>query len=134
MQTKKLIELLQKADPSGELDCVCDNVDIFWVETEPGYYDGYYQKLIRDPALEDICYDIIGAEIIGHLTKVTIRTLDISGALLSKPDMPINCYNSERHKKRVWEERCETIEIMNRTMHWFGSWKGHRKTELVLGI
>lgn len=48
MKTKKLIEELMKADPSGELECCVGNLDIWYVDTLPAYYDGTLQVLQRD--------------------------------------------------------------------------------------
>lgn len=48
MKTKKLIELLNQCDPSGELEVCLDNIDICSVGREPAYYDGALQVLIRN--------------------------------------------------------------------------------------
>lgn len=60
MKSKTLIEMLQKADPTGNEEVCVGNVDIHFVETMPAYYDGTLQVLERNEELE--CYNIIGAK------------------------------------------------------------------------
>jgi len=49
MKTKELIELLQKADPSGELHVrLRDGGAPFYVESLSGYYDGAYEYLTNN--------------------------------------------------------------------------------------
>jgi len=48
MKTKKLIEMLQKADPSGEHEVSVQGIDIGAVYIESGYYDGAYQIISTD--------------------------------------------------------------------------------------
>lgn len=83
MKTKELIRQLQEADPSGELECTVDGVDIFAVWTEPGYYDGPYEILIRDPDLAPY-YDVVGGIISTEGTKVRIRAMSLRTALLEE--------------------------------------------------
>lgn len=79
MKTKKLIELLQEADPSGERECVVGNHDILDVSAEPGYWDGAYEVLIREE--ENPFYNVIGAKITTKGIKVVINTLSIKSAI-----------------------------------------------------
>lgn len=48
MKTRILIEMLQKADPSGEAECCIGNTDIHYVDAMPAYYDGRAQIVERD--------------------------------------------------------------------------------------
>jgi hypothetical protein len=48
MKTKDLIALLQKADPTGEINVCVGNVDISWAGREPAYYDGPSQVIIKN--------------------------------------------------------------------------------------
>lgn len=79
MKTKKLIELLQEADPSGERECVVGSHDILDVSAEPGYWDGAYEVLIREE--NNPYYNVIGAKITTKGIKVVIDTLSIKNAL-----------------------------------------------------
>lgn len=79
MKTKKLIELLQQEDPSGEIEVCVGNVDIFFVERLPAYYDGSLQVLERDESLNG--YNIIGGKYVRSGHKVVINTLSITDAI-----------------------------------------------------
>ena len=79
MKTKKLIELLQKEDPSGELEVCVGNEDIFSLETMPAYWDGVLEILDRDWSCE--YYNVIGATYTSSGKKLNIRTLGIGDAI-----------------------------------------------------
>ena len=116
MKTKKLIELLQKADPEGTGE-VCiptqeGNVDIFNLEWKEGYWDGPYQVLIRD--WDNPYYNVVGAELRSDGNKLCIKTISIEDALLSDPDLPVKIVDIAVHKTlqdRVSRWRDETKEI-----------------------
>ena len=76
MKTKELIRRLNEADPSGELECVVGTDDIFFVESQPMYYDGRPVLLIRDPSRQPY-YDVIGLRVPAGGSKVQIRTLSV---------------------------------------------------------
>jgi hypothetical protein len=116
MKTKELIRQLKEADPSGKLECVVGNVDIHYVDTEPGYYDGWYEVLIRDER-ED-CYNIIGARVTRKKDKVQIHTLPIEWALMNDPEMHIYIDDEEeRYVKRYEKLRFETRKIYDDLLH-----------------
>ena len=48
MKSKELIRLLQEEDPSGEVEVCVQNFDILGIHTEPAYWDGSLQVLMRD--------------------------------------------------------------------------------------
>jgi len=48
MKSKKLIELLQAEDPTGEIEVCIGNQDVFCLESKPAYWDGCPQILIRN--------------------------------------------------------------------------------------
>ena len=79
MKTKELIRQLQENDPSGENEVNIDGVDIWYVDSLPGYYDGPYQVLDRDETCQ--YYNIIGAKYKKSGRKVIIKTLSILEAL-----------------------------------------------------
>lgn len=104
MKTKDVIAMLQKEDPSGELECCVGNADIFTIEKMPGYWDGCLQVLVRDPSKKPY-YDIVGGKFIGGCTKVNIRTLSIFDAVGNDPKFKVE-YDSDSTKKK-YEERIE---------------------------
>ena len=87
MKTKELIRQLQEADPSGEMNCCVENVDIFFVDCEPAYWDGCLQVLERDPTSK--YYNVIGAKYTTEGRKIVIVTHSIKDAILENPDLPI---------------------------------------------
>lgn len=105
MKTRRLIELLQAADPSGDLDCCVDNLDIFTLSVEPGYYDGHAQQLIRDES--NPYYNVVGARIVGRGQKVLIRTLSIEDALVDNPDLPVHYETSNEQQQAKWARQIE---------------------------
>ena len=112
MKTKELIKRLQEEDPSGEMDVCVGNADILGIHSQPAYWDGCLQTLIRDESSP--YYNIIGARYSSEGSKVCIQPLSISDAIFEKPDLPIE-YDSEyaekHYKERVEKERAETLEI-----------------------
>src|SRR5271155_1923374 len=89
MKTKDLIAELQEADPSGELECCIENVDIFSVATEPAYWDGRLQLLTRDPAKKPY-FDVIGGKYTSKGAKVVISPMSITDVLWDNPDAVID--------------------------------------------
>lgn len=88
MKVKKLIELLQQVDPTGELECGVGNEDIFAVYKDPAYYDGCQQILIRDESKN--CYNVVAAKITAYGTKVVIRPLSITDAIWENPALEVD--------------------------------------------
>ncbi len=88
MKTKDLIEALQEADPTGEVECCVDNVDIHFVGREPAFYDGKLQLLIRDES--NPYYNIIGAKYVSKGDKVVIHPLTFEDAISNDPALPID--------------------------------------------
>lgn len=112
MKTKKLIELLNEADPSGEEEVCVENIDIHFVAKEPAYYDGCQQILIRDASLEPY-YNIIGAKINGTGSKIQIHTLDIESAIYNDPDLSVDLEGaSGRYTEKVkgWRKDAKDLE------------------------
>lgn len=99
MKTKKLIELLQKEDPSGEGEVLIPtedgNVDIHFIDTVEGYWDGSKQIMVRDKENDSI----IGAEYRSDGMKIRILTMGIRDALLDNPDLPIKVVDNFVEKK-----------------------------------
>jgi hypothetical protein len=101
VKTKDLIRQLQKADPSGELECSVHGKDVFFVEQEPGWKDGHYEVLIRDVAQPG--YNVIGAKASLKGEKITIHTLSIQDALWDNPDLQVECQDANRRVRELVE-------------------------------
>ena len=101
MKSKKLIELLQKEDPSGETEvCVYSedgNVDILGLESKPGYWDGCYQILERN--WDSPYYNVIGAQYRSDGDKIMIRGHSIIDALENNPNLPVTVVDTFVEKK-----------------------------------
>lgn len=110
MKTKKLIRLLQEADPSGEEEVCVGNVDILAVYKEPAYWDGDLQKLIRDE--ENTFYNVIGAEIIRNGFKIQIYTHSIKDAILDNSELPVtgNITHKRAEEIETWREEVRKID------------------------
>jgi hypothetical protein len=116
MKTKELIRQLKEADPSGECECVVGNVDILYVGGEPGYWDGWYEVLIRDENEEG--YNVIGARVTNKGTKISIETHSIEWAILDDPELPVYVDdNEERYVDRYEKIRLDTRVMLDELCH-----------------
>lgn len=89
MKTKELIRRLQEEDPTGEEEVILsDGSDIFTLESIPGYWDGCYTTLIRDPSKLPY-YDIIGAKYRSDGDKIRIRGMNWEDVLWDHPEYPV---------------------------------------------
>ena len=116
MKTKNLIKLLQEVDPSGEMDCVVNNIDIFTAYGVVSYWDGSKQLLVRDESKKPY-YDVVGAEYRSDGWKVQIETMSIKNAMLDNPDLPVKVVDEFVHKQmqeRVDKWRQEIKDIKKR--------------------
>lgn len=112
MKTKDLIALLKEEDPSGELECCIGNCDIYYVGSEPAYYDGCLQVLERDP--NNKYYNIIGGRYVSTGTKIVLTPLSIREAIFNDEDLPVTYegeYTERNYKERVDSFRKEAKEI-----------------------
>lgn len=87
MKTRDLVAMLERADPTGELQVCVGGHDIHFADAVPGHFDGTYEVLVRDPGRRG--YDIVGAEIRSSGMKIVLRTLPVELALLDDPAMPV---------------------------------------------
>lgn len=71
MKTKTLIKVLQKLDPSGELEVCIGNKDIVEIKVLPANYDGRLEILQRHEVEEG--YNISGIEMRSKGQKVSIE-------------------------------------------------------------
>ena len=122
MKTKKLIEILQQADPSGELECSVGGTDIFAAHTAPGYYDGVHEILVRDPLVS--WYNVVGGIISSKGTKVNIQLLTLEDALFDSEAngeyFPIcvdtdyvNPASNERFHQKIAAWRQDVVDFLN---------------------
>jgi hypothetical protein len=112
MKTKKLIELLQAEDPSGECEVCVGNTDIFFVECKPAYWDGCLEVLDRDESKQ--CYNVIGATYTSEGAKLNIVTHSIYDAMIDNVELPvkvIDTFVEKRMQKRVDAWRAEAKQI-----------------------
>ena len=114
MKTAEVIRLLQEADPTGETECCVENADIFFVDVQPAYYDGYLQVLKRDPTSK--CYDVVGAKYTAKGQKVVIKVLTISDAIFEQEDLPVEFEdlspgNADYYRKLVEDRRALTRKV-----------------------
>lgn len=119
MKTKELIRQLQEVDPEGDAECMVDGVDIHFVEGLPGYYDGCYQILIRDPKLP--YYNVMAVKITKKGMKVRLHIHSARDAILDDPKMPVII--DLEHDKELWENRVqawrdEAIAIEKEVNEW----------------
>ena len=85
MKTKDLIVLLQKEDPSGEIECCVGNADIYFVSTEPAYWDGRLQILERDESKKPY-YHIVGAKRTSKGSKIVLHPYSIEDYISDNPE------------------------------------------------
>jgi hypothetical protein len=113
MKTKRLIELLQKEDPTGESEVLVGNDDIHFLEWKPGYYDGCYTILNRDPSKEPY-YDIVGAQYRSDGSKLCIRTMNWEDVISNNVDTPVEVVDTfcqKRMQNQVDDWRKEVRRI-----------------------
>jgi len=113
MKTKDLILALQKIDPTGELECCVDNIDIYTIRLEPSYWDGLQQVLIRDPNLAPY-YNVVGAKYVSDNTKVRISCLSIEDAIFEDEKLVVTYDDhSKRMEEKVEQYREQSEKIKN---------------------
>jgi len=113
MKTKELIKRLQEEDPSGEMDVCVGNADILGLCSQPAYWDGCLQTLIRDESSP--YYNVIGARYSSKGSKICIHPLSISDAIFEDVDLPVE-YDSE-YAERHFKERVEHIRKESKEMN-----------------
>jgi hypothetical protein len=125
MKTKDLINLLQKEDPSGELECCVGNEDIYLIEKLPAFYDGPLQILHRS---DNPGYNVIGATIAFNGYKIQIQTLSVQDVISNAVDtdydvdIKVDCEN-ERAQNFIdkWYE--EARQLKKETDDWYEEYK-----------
>jgi hypothetical protein len=85
MNTRELIEALQKEDPTGECEVIVGGRPIYFVEKLEGYYDGCYQKLITDESKKPY-YCVEGIEFLDSGYKLCLHTLGFTDVLWTNPE------------------------------------------------
>lgn len=73
MKIKELVKQLYEIDPTGETEVVTDEGDIFIVESQPAYWDGHLEILIRDESKKPY-YDIVGIRELTEGRKIRLRS------------------------------------------------------------
>lgn len=133
MKTKDLIAALQEADPSGELEVCNDaNEDIYFVETQPAYYDGVLQVLARDRDCR--FYNVTGGKFTSRGNKVRLHTLSLWDVVENDPETAKIDYSEigNEHKAEILrqsiEKQRQKIQDIQQTMIWelFVDWVAER--------
>ena len=92
MKTRELIQQLNDADPTGELECCIKNSDISHVDVVPAYYDGTLELLVRDidnPArVRSAIYETSGK-------KLRICPLSIEDVIFDDPDLVVQIHSCD---------------------------------------
>jgi len=112
MKTKRLIELLQKEDPSGEIEVSVGNQDIHYLQRLEAYWDGCLEVLKRDETSE--YYNITGAKIVSEGLKICIMPLSIEDAIMNDVNLPIEFdsdYTREHYSDVVAKQRHEMRSV-----------------------
>lgn len=106
MKTKELIKALQEEDPSGELEACVWNTPIYFLSTEPAYYDGCLGMLLTNESEKPYCC-IRGYKRTGVGSKVVLHTMDLYDVLLDNPEavVELDMSNFCEGDKREAEER-----------------------------
>jgi hypothetical protein len=111
MKTKELVRLLQKADPTGEVDCCVDGIDIFSVQRLPAFQDGPKEVLHRE-ADRKPNFDVVRGTISRRGEKVLIKTLSLRSALVKDPDLHIevlDCDERTEHQIQKWRDEARRL-------------------------
>ena len=133
MNTGDLIKLLQEADPSGELPITVHGNDVWFVEVEPGYYDGPYEQLVRDETKEG--YNIIGAQYRQDGEKLRIHLYGIEDLLLDwmnrgdEPPIEIVGDDHGTLKETVERWKRKALAYIKEANEWHAELERKRKEE-----
>lgn len=114
MKSKKLIELLQYMDPTGEVEVCINDADILDVQCEPAYWDGCLEVLERDENYQ--YYNVIGVRVTDKGSKISLYPHSVYDAIQRNPDVPIKvCSMARYHKERIKEKRKE-VKALNKKL------------------
>lgn len=104
MKTKKLVELLNYLDPTGELNVWCDGKDILHGNTAPAYYDGYnhYIETDEDGRYLKGYYDIASS-------KVELEGRSFSDCIEYDPEFEIDYSALPEKKANIYRESHDKI-------------------------
>lgn len=135
MKTKRLIELLQREDPSGELECCVANEDIHFVSKDPAFWDGRLQVLSRNE--HNNYYNITGGKYVASGFKISIHPLSIANAISDDPELSIDytdCGNpqaAERYKQSDDKTRASIIDMETKMeLKLFKEWSVQKTSEI----
>tara|TARA_Y100000310_G_scaffold345691_1_gene468327 strand:- start:4894 stop:5277 length:384 start_codon:yes stop_codon:yes gene_type:complete len=104
MKVGELIKELQEFDLDEEV-CV-GNLDIYFLDELPAYYDGNLQRIIKDPEKKH-CYSIVGAKVTGKGKKVNLYTMGVEDVILDDPEVPVDLSELIDIAKARWESKVE---------------------------
>jgi len=110
MNGNQLKALIDKLDPTGEIEIAIGNQDIYFGEVQPAYWDGRLERLIIDESKRGKCYSVIGAKVIGSGQKLTLHTMGVSDVLMGDADAHIDLSNLEKNMPssyNTWKQQVE---------------------------
>lgn len=126
MKSKELIKILLELDPTGEVEVLAGNIDILDIQREPAYWDGCYQRLMRDPSITSQ-YDIIGGEYVSEGDKICIDGYSLQHAIWHNPDLPVKFLddemNMDNYKKEIKQCRIDVRKWAEGKEKRNASWK-----------
>lgn len=97
--------------------CV-DNIDIYFVDPKPAYWDGVLQRLVIDESKKPY-YCVVGGKFTTKGSKLNLSTMSIKDHLLDFPDSPVefdmggSCEEKvQAYREMVDRWRAEIRQIM----------------------
>jgi hypothetical protein len=111
VNTSKLIELLQKADPSGQTEVCVGNVAIVAVSGLPAYYDGPLQVIERNAEGR-----FSSAKFVRSGSKINIFTRSVASVISDYTNFPIDLSELSEGDRRAYTASIEKIRQANRDL------------------
>ena len=87
------------------MECIVGSSDIYFVTTEPMYYDGRPFLLVHDPEVRDKAWSVVALRYPEGGQKVRIVTLGAKDVLCDYPNVPINCEPESKEYVEKYRER-----------------------------
>ena len=118
MTTNELIEALKAQDPTGNCQVVIGGDPIYFVEKNPGWYDGWYGQLVQSVSKY---YNVIGYEITNEGEKLILHTLSLEDVLANNPELPVHVKdNNSRYIEKVNRTRESVTELVKHAREYYG--------------
>jgi hypothetical protein len=115
MKTRELIDQLQRADPSGELEVIADGTPVYFVSRQDAYYDGPLEMLIHDDSKRPY-YSIVGYKVTQRGQKVRLHLMGLSDVLLDEPEAPVDLSELSDWSRERWANRVAGVRDFMREL------------------